>query len=500
MEIDHLNIEGLSPDQVRQSRKKHGINKLKFKKESFLVRTLKNIFGEPMVILLLVTSILYLIMGQTGDAIFLAVAIVIVSGISFYQDNRSRDALSKLQQITQPLARVIREGKVVEVHSDEVVVGDFIIVEEGTTVPADAEIIHSNDFSVNESILTGESFAVFKDKSEDNNEIYMGAFVAGGLAIAQVTKVGNQTRLGRIGKDMEGVAVERSPLEGQINDFVKKMVVTGGIVFLIVWGINYIKSFDLVDSLLKALTLAMSILPEEIPVAFTTFMAMGAWRMAKFGVIAKEMKTVESLGSATTICVDKTGTITKNEMKLARLYALVDGRIVEPEEALQAGEVDLVKIAMWASEPIPFDPMEKSLHEAYSRIVSTDERMDYKMIHEYPLDGKPPMMTHIFENQEGHRIIAAKGGPEALMNVSGLPLSQRQKLEELTGQLARDGYRVLGVGRAKYDGNNWPARQQDFKFEFLGLLAFYDPPKENIQDVFQSFYKAGLKVKRICRV
>lgn len=497
MEIEHLNIDGLSGREVRESRKKHGANQLKYKKDNFLIRTLKNIFGEPMVILLLVTAILYLIMGQTGDAIFLTAAIGIVSGISFYQDSRSRNALSRLQKITQPHARVIREGRAEEIDSDQIVIGDVIIVEEGTTVPADAEIIRSNDFSVNESILTGESFSIFKDKSNGNNQVYMGTLVSGGLAIAKVSGTGNQTRLGRIGKDMEGVEKEKSPLEGQINDFVKKMVIAGGIVFLVVWGINFMMSFDIADSLLQALTLAMSILPEEIPVAFATFMAMGAWRMSKFGVITKEMRTVESLGSATTICIDKTGTITKNEMKLARLYTLADDRVVEPDGDLAATEKELITVGMWASEPIPFDPMEKSLHQNYNRITSADVRSLYTMIHEYPLDGKPPMMTHIFENQGGQRIIAAKGGPEALMDVSGLGRADRQKLENITSQLAREGYRVLGVGEAKYDGQIWPVRQQDFHFEFLGLLTFYDPPKENIAEVFQSFYKAGLDVKII---
>lgn len=497
MEIEHLNIDGLSGPEVRESREKHGTNQLKYKKDNFLTRTLKNIFGEPMVILLLVTAILYLIMGQTGDAIFLAAAIGIISGISFYQDGRSRNALSRLHKITQPHARVIREGSAEEIDRDQVVVGDVIIVEEGTTVPADAKIFHSNDFSVNESILTGESFSIFKDKSTDNNQIYMGTLVSGGLAIAKVSGVGNETTLGRIGKDMEGVVEEKSPLEGQINDFVKKMVIAGGVVFLVVWGINFMMSYDIADSLLQALTLAMSILPEEIPVAFATFMAMGAWRMSKFGVITKEMRTVESLGSATTICVDKTGTITKNEMKLARLYALDDGRTVEPDGELTFAEKELITMGMWASEPIPFDPMEKSLHQSYMQIATADERTLYKMIHEYPLDGKPPMMTHIFENKEGHRIIAAKGGPEALMDVSGLGMTDREKLEEITSDLAQEGYRVLGVGEAKYDGQIWPARQQDFDFEFLGLLAFYDPPKENIAEVFQSFYKAGLDVKII---
>src|SRR5690606_16952597 len=203
-------------------------------------------------------------------------------------------------------------GQVVEIDSEEVVVGDFLMMEEGSTIVADGRIVHSNDFSVDESILTGESFSVCKDATSEDNLIYSGTQVAGGLAIAEVSAIGISTKMGRIGKTIDSISAEKSTLERQINNFVKKMIVAGSVIFLLVWGINYSNSQDVLDSLLKALTLAMSILPEEIPVAFATFMALGAWRLLKDGVIVKEIKTVESLGSATIICVDKTGTITEN--------------------------------------------------------------------------------------------------------------------------------------------------------------------------------------------
>ncbi|MCB0503728.1 MAG: HAD-IC family P-type ATPase, partial [Bacteroidetes bacterium] len=444
---------------------------------------------------LLVAAIIYFISGQTGDAIFLAAAIVLVATISLYQDSRSRNALAKLQQFTLPNCKVIREYATVEIKSEELVIGDCLIVEEGNTIPADGKIIHSNDFSVNESMLSGESLSVFKDKDNENPFVYKGTTVASGLAIAEVTAIGNKTKLGEIGKSLKSIEEEKTPLEKQISNFVKKMVLAGAIVFFIVWAINYINSKDLFDSLLKALTLAMSILPEEIPVAFTSFMAIGAYRLMKMSIVVKQMKTVETLGSATVICTDKTGTITENKMSLAKLYCLVDDAISDIDDVLNQNQLDLLNYSMWSSEPIPFDPMETAIHDAYTRLFEKDERTAYQMIHEYPLSGQPPMMTHIFEDQSGHRIIAAKGAPEAIIKVSHLTDTQSNRIESIITTLAAQGFRVLGVGRSTFEGSDFPDEQQDLPFQFLGLIAFYDPPKHNISTVFQNFYDAGINVK-----
>jgi P-type Ca2+ transporter type 2C len=345
--------------------------------------------------------------------------------------------------------------------------------------------------------LQGESFSVFKDKSKEDNLIYLGTTVSGGLAIATITSIGNETKLGKIGKSLESIQQEKTPLEWQITNFVKKMVVAGALVFLLVWAINYFQSFNILDSLLNALTLAMSILPEEIPVAFTTFMALGAWRLMKMGIVVKQMKTVETLGSATVICTDKTGTITENKMSLAKLFLLSSGEISQPSGELSEEEKELIQLAMWASEPIPFDPMEVALHQAYEEAAQVDERPNYKLIHEYPIGGKPPMMTHIFENSAGKRIIAAKGAPEALIQVSNLTKSEKQQINDAIEILAKEGYRVLGVGVSNFTRKEFPAKQQEFPFQLKGIVAFYDPPKKNIQKVLDDFHKAGISVKII---
>ncbi len=496
MPANNFNIQGLTNEQVILAREKYGQNTLKYKQENNILDAIKTLVKEPMILLLLVASLIYFASGKIGDGIFLLSAILIVSAISLFQDSRSRNALQKIKNLSQPHCKVIRNGLIEEIKSEDIVIGDSLIVEEGTLIPADGIIVHSNDFSVNESILTGESLSVFKDKSKKDNLIFKGTTVVSGLAISIITSIGNQTKLGEIGKSLENIKEEKTPLELQITHFVKTMVFVGAIVFIVVWVINYFHSYNLLDSLLKALTLAMSILPEEIPMAFTTFMAIGAWRLMKMGIVVKQMKTVETLGSATVICTDKTGTITENKMTLAKVFSLTSQKITNPDKA-DNDEKALIKMAMWASEPIPFDPMEIALHKAYKDLHSEDERPTFKLIHEYPLGGKPPMMTHIFENNLGERIIAAKGAPEALMKISNLSKEQIQQIEKAIQTITSEGYRVLGVGESYFSNSNFPKTQQKFQFQFKGIVAFYDPPKKNIESVLNHFYNAGISVKII---
>ncbi|MES2330684.1 MAG: cation-translocating P-type ATPase [Bacteroidota bacterium] len=497
MESNHYNITGLTQEQVLDARKKYGTNQLGYKKENGFLVALINVAKEPMVILLLAAAILYFTSGDAGDGIFMFSSVILVSAISLYQDSRSRNALEKLNDFSEPYAKVIRDGSTIEIKKEELVIGDNIVIEEGSLVPADGIIIHSNDFSVNESILTGEAMAVYKDVENKNNLVYHGTTVASGLAIAAITAIGNQTQLGKIGISLENIKEEKTPLEKQINRFVKMMVVAGAVVFIIVWGINYRHSHLLLDSLLKALTLAMSILPEEIPVAFTTFMALGAWRLMKMGILVKQMKTVETLGSATVICTDKTGTLTENKMSLVKIFADGSGKITSPDDDLTNAEINLINLSMWSSESIPFDSMEVAIHKTYGEITALDERPFYKMIHEYPLSGKPPMMTHIFENAAGKRIVAAKGAPEAIMLACNLTAEQKQNTESVIQSMAEEGYRVLGVGEASIEGDHYPDTQQEIIFQFRGIIAFYDPPKKNIKNVLNDFYKAGIDLKII---
>ena len=490
-------LTGLTDKEVELSRLKFGINQKKIESGNSIFSWIVDLFKEPMLILLLAVSVIYLIIGDHGEAIFMFLAIVAVSAISFYQDNRSKKALEALEKLNEPLSTVIRNAQVIKVPTHELVVGDLCIVEEGKLINADGKIVHSNDFSVNESSLTGESLSVYKNSESKDNLVYDGTVAVSGLAVFVVEQIGKETRLGKIGVSITEIKVESSPLQIQIKKFVMTMAIFGSIIFLLVCIVNYLNTKNLIESLLSGLTLAMSILPEEIPVAFTTFMALGAWKLMRDGVIIKRSNIVETLGSTTVICTDKTGTITENTMHLKHLFLLKTNKTYDESEFDTTDLSTLIDYAMWSSEPLPFDPMEKTLHHVYMQTQKTDERTNYKMIHEYPLAGKPPMMTHIFENANKQRIIAAKGAPEAIINVSVLSEGEKENILNVIHDFGNKGYRVLGVAQSNFKGYNFPEKQQELKFTFLGLVVFYDPPKQGIQTVFQHIYDAGIKVKVI---
>ncbi|MDO8993950.1 MAG: HAD-IC family P-type ATPase, partial [Daejeonella sp.] len=413
-------------------------------------------------------------------------------------DLSDKEILSLLEVLTATKTKVIRDGEVKEIRSEEIVNGDFLVSEEGSLLAADGIIVHCNDFAVNEAMLTGESLAVSKNTNKDNNVVFQGTLAVSGLAVYEVTATGAESRAAQLAALAKNIKTEKPPLYKQILSFVKAMTLVGLICFILVLGINYYQTNQFLESLLSALTLAMSILPEEIPVAFTTFMALGAWKLSKTGILVKGLNTVETLGASTVICIDKTGTITENRMELTAVYIYkTDEILTDKDLSEQKSMNEAAEFGMWASEPVPFDPMEIALHEFYKEHVKTDKRSGYKMIHEYPLGGQPPMMTHLFQNKQGNRIIAAKGAPEQIMEVSGLKEAEKEKITERIKELALKGYRILGVARTQFEGDSFPENQQDFKFTFIGLLAFYDPPKHNIENVFLQFYNAGISVKII---
>jgi len=490
-------LSGLTEAELKTSREKFGFNQAENTIKSAWYTLLFDILKEPMLLLLIAVSVIYVMVGNYSEALFMFGAIIAVSGISFYQDNRSKKALKALEKLNEPLSTVIRNSKVIQIPTHDIVVGDLCIVEEGKMINADGKIVHSNDFSVNEASLTGESFSVFKNPETDDNKVYSGTLVVSGLAVFEVENIGAKTKLGKIGQSIQNIKEEISPLQLQITKFVKSMAFIGFVVFLMVWAYSFWQSRNIVQSLLAGLTLAMSILPEEIPVAFTTFMALGSWKLMKQGVIIKRSSIVETLGSTTVICTDKTGTITENSMKLKALFDFKSNQVFDDTSFDKSELSELIQFAMWSSEPVPFDPMEKTLHKVYEETQTSDQRKDFQMVHEYPLEGKPPLMTHIFENNLGERIIAAKGAPEAILAVSILSEDEKENLRQQIQEFGQQGYRVLGVAKCDFEGNNFPKKQQEFNFDFLGFTVFYDPPKQNIQQVFRKIYDAGIKVKVI---
>lgn len=489
------NENGLSEDEVRQSLSKYGSNSLVLKQDNMFLYVLKGIVLEPMFVILLITCIIYFSVGQQKEGIIMLISLFIVAGISIFQDYRSRNAVKALQKISQSKAKVKRNGKIIEIDVDAIVTGDLLYLEEGEIIAADGLIIKASDFSINESILTGEAFPVSKSAG-NNAEVYRGTMVVTGSAVVVVNAVGSKTMFGKIGISLSTIAIPKTPLQKQIHDFVKYMVGIGFVAFILIVFLNYYHSHDIIKSFLNGLTLAMSILPEEIPVAFSTFQALGAYRLLKKNnIIVKQPQYVETLGAATVICADKTGTLTQNKMTISGIYDVTTKSNFTKEKFKQV-PIKIIEYAMWSSEVIPYDPMEKAIHELYEKSTSSDNRKVYHQIHEYPLGGKPPFMTHIFSDGAAF-IIAAKGAPEAIARQSNVTEVEFKLILDQAQDFAKKGYRVLGIGEGKWPTAKWPVAQEEFNFEFLGLIAFQDPPKESISETIKQFHQAGISLKMI---
>jgi len=490
--------QGLSREEVIASAKMYGYNSLDRSKSHPFLHAVKEVVTEPMFLLLVAAAIIYFILGERDEGIFMLCAILLVTAISIYQDSRSKKALKALKAYTRAQTSVIRDNTVINIPSVEVVLGDHLVVSEGEMIVADGKVLMTNDLSVNESILTGEAFPVTKDIHDPSHDtVFQGTIVLSGQCVFRATEIGINTRLGKIGTSIEEIRAEQSPLHIQIENFVKWMAGAGILIFLLILGVGFIRTGDFLDSLLKGLTIAMSVLPEEIPVAFATFMALGAFRLMKLGIIVKQTQTIETLGSATVLCTDKTGTITENRMALCKVYVFDEDKTVETGGWEGDGPAEVITAAMWASERVPFDPMEKALHNTYAANTIKDLRPLYPMVQEYPLSGKPPMMTHVFENASGERIIACKGAVEAIIQSSGLSETEKAHINRVAEQLSSEGLRVLGVGIVAKHPDILPDTQQEIAFRFLGMVCFYDPPKHNIAETFRQLYNAGIQVKII---
>lgn len=484
-------FQGLSSAQVAQRLRKFGKNEPESTKHNPVLDSLKNIVTEPMFLLLAVATILYYFLGDFTETMMMVVSILFVAGIELYQETKSERALEALRRFTRAQVRTLRDGEWLEIPSELLVPDDIVHLTEGERVPADGYLLEQHDLSADESVLTGESLPVDKtvappgsDLSSTSHRLFQGSTIATGKGIFRVDATGVNTEFGKLGKSIESIGAEQTPLQIQIRRFVRNMSILGGVAFFIVFALNFSLEHDIWKALLFSLTLAMAILPEEIPVAFSAFMGLGAFRMIKHNILAKQPKTVESLGSATVICLDKTGTITQNQMSVAEVLDF-------------AGKGLTLEYALWASEPEPFDPMEKAILQKQMEATghSFDPRSGFEMIHEYPLSGQPPMMTHLWERSGKARKIACKGAVERILEVC--KVENRDQIIEQTERMAGKGYRVLGVAASAMEGTNFPKAQDDFPWEFQGLIAFFDPPKENIPQVLEKFYQAGLRVMMI---
>lgn len=467
-----------------------GPNALRRNENRRLFRILLDVVREPMFILLAAACGLYFILGQTAEGFMMTAALCAVAAISLYQEVRSANALAALQALTEPKATVIRDGVKKQIAIEGVVPGDCLLLEEGEKIAADATVIQSNDLSVNEAVLTGETFPVEKDAGQANR-IYQGTVINSGRCTATVTATGKHTALGKIGKSILTHSETKTALQVQVATFVRRLALFGAVAFVLIFLVNYLHTGNAVLSLLFGLTLAMSAVPEELPVAFSSFMALGAGAIAKMGLITRQPQTVEALGAVNVICLDKTGTITANSMTVDTLYHFGSGTVTKAG-AGDAAAAEVLYYAFLASEQSPFDAMEKAIVEAWSRIKPEEERMP--MVKEYPVQGRPPMMTHVYA-KAGAYTAAAKGGIERILAVCRVSAEEEQRVLLHAKAMAVKGRRVLGVAKAIHAGEAFPLQQDDFAWQFVGLLSLYDPPKPFVKSVLQQFYEAGISIK-----
>lgn len=480
--------KGLSSKDIESLQKQFGKNIFFSEPRRRFYHVLLDILKEPMFLLLVVAAALYFILGEAEEGIMMLAATILVGTISVYQDIKSSNAVEALQQFTQPLVTVIRDGVAKSLKTEELVPGDIILLEEGMNIPADAIIIQQNDLSINESVITGESLPV--DKDDNNNMLFQGTTINSGKAIAKITATANNTVLGKLGKAVGMYRPPKTLLQLQIGKFVRRLALFGLVAFTIIFFVNFSIYNEFATSLLFALTLAMSVIPEEIPVAFSSFMALGAYKMSKLGIISRQAQVVENLGAVTVICLDKTGTITENKMKVSAVYDFDSGSFDET-----GTNNKVLYYALLASESDPFDPMEKAIWEVYTQ-QGNSIATGLVMVHEYPLQGRPPMMTHVYDDGNT-KLAAAKGAMERLIKVCRLNEAGVKRAETIASEYTSKGYRVIAVASAEHREEIFPKSQDDFNWRFEGLLALYDPPKPNTREIFKKFFEAKIGIKII---
>ena len=506
-------LPGLSEDEARLRLAKGGPNELSAQKKRGLLTIVLEVVREPMFIMLVVAGGLYLLLGDTSEAIMLLGFVLVVMGITIVQSNRTEHALDALRDLSSPRALVIRGGGRRRIPGREVVQGDWIVLSEGDRVPADAILRQGINLSVDESLLTGESAPVRKGASatepklqrpggEDLSSLFSGTLVSAGQGVAEVMSTGVHSELGRIGKALQQVKPEATSLQKDAARLVRIFALVGLAAFIVV-----VVAYALTrggsmaawkQGLLAGITMAMSILPEEIPVVLTIFLALGAWRISRKRVLTRRMAAVETLGKTTVLCVDKTGTLTLNRMTLKHVIADSHAAVLTPDTTQLPEELHpLLEYAVLASARAPFDPMEQALHATGDRVLKNTEHLHpgFSLVRAYPLSVDLAAVTQAWQSEQDTSVIlASKGAPEAIARLCHMTDMQREAMLLKVAPLASEGLRVLGVARATMAKGSLPDAHADVALEFLGLLGFEDPLRPTAPAAVAECRSAGIRV------
>lgn len=490
---------GISEVVAQQHFEADGPNELPTLKSRHFLFLLKEVLLEPMVSLLVGCGVIYMFLGDKQEAIMLLGFLAIIISITIYQERKTESALEALRNLSSPRALVLRDGQKKRIPGREVVREDVLILSEGDRVPADAKILSESNLSVDESLLTGESVPVPKSVA---TSVFAGTTIVRGQASAQVFAVGMKTEIGKIGKVLESAKPESTRLKAETKKLVNRVAVVAAGLCLLVVVVYGMTRNDWLGGFLSGLTLAMAILPNELPAVLMIFLALGAWRISKRHVLTRKMAAVEDLGSATVLCVDKTGTLTMNQMSVRMLFADADGGVdfdLRAKEHQELPEVfhSLVEFGILASSPSPFDPMEKAVHQVGGEYLAQTEHLhpNWKLAREYPLSPEMLAVSQVWKGdaQSGY-IVGTKGAPEAIMDLCHLEADRIRAISAKVEDFARRGLRVLGVAQAKYSAPTLPGKQHDYDFKFLGLLGLSDPVRPKVPEAIQECYGAGVRV------
>ncbi len=512
-DIDSGAAAGLSDQEAAARLRAEGANELPSAKRRGLLALAWEVIREPMLLLLVGAGAIYLVLGELKDSLVLLASIFVVLGISLYQQRKTERALDALRDLSSPRALVIRNGKEKRVSGREVVRGDIVVLQEGDRVAADARVLSTVSLSVDESLLTGESVPVRKSArtarraetppdNEESSSVFSGTMVVQGHGVAEVTATGTRTELGKIGKALVGLRPEQSKLKREVSRVVKIMAILGLSVCVLVAVVYGLTRSDWLNGLLVGITMAMSLLPEEFPVVLTVFLALGAWRISRKNVLTRAPTAIESLGAATVLCVDKTGTLTQNQMAVRKLFA--DGQLCAvdrtSESSLPERFHELVEFGILASQRKPFDPMDlafKQLGESY--LLDTDHlHRDWALLREYPLSPRLLAVSRVWQSADNNsRVVAAKGAPMAIAELCQLSAAELEKVKNAAEQMSEEGLRILAVARAESQKQELPDDPHLFSFHLLGLVGLADPIRPEVPGAIQECHSAGVRVVMI---
>ena len=507
---------GLTEQEARTRLDAEGYNELPRHERRTPLRIGLEVLREPMLALLLGAGFVYLLLGDLKEALILLAFGAMSIVITVIQETRTERVLEALRDLTSPRALVIRGGERRRIAGREVARGDLIVVAEGDRVPADASLREAQDLQTDESLLTGESMPVRKRAvhgvaadhpcpgGDDQPFVYSGSMVVRGSGLAEVIATGPRSEIGKIGHSLQNLDSEPPRLQRQTANLVRLCALGGAAVSILAVVLYGTLRGGWLDALLAGIAIGMSMLPEEIPVVLTVFMAMGAWRISKARVLTRRAASIETLGSATVLCTDKTGTLTENRMKIAELR-LPDGTaLLTPDivaKRLPAEFCQLAVHGLLGSAPEPFDPMEKAFHAFARETLGARESLpdpSWRLVRSYGLRPDLLAMTQVWHRPDTSApLVASKGAPEAIARLCGLADSEISALRQAVDAMAADGLRVLGVAAATQRDNRFPTSQTEFAFSFLGLVGLADPLRERVPEAVRDCRSAGIRVVMI---